>query len=86
VGVPTAQEVLDREQALDSSAWEALAQRERESKAAHAAFLDYVRMGPRRSIRQLHTRYVQQTPGKALADSPPTTGTNLLLTLSTHHD
>jgi hypothetical protein len=67
VGLPTAQDVLEREQTLDPSAWEALAQRARESKAAHAAFLDYVRMGPRRSIRQLHARFVQQPSSRPLA-------------------
>ena len=60
--VPTAQDVLEREQALDPSVWEALAPRERESKAAHAAFLDYVRMRPRRSIRYLYAGYVKRPP------------------------
>jgi hypothetical protein len=85
VAVPTAQAVLEREQALDPSAWEALAPRARESKVAYAAFLDYVRMGPRRSIRQLHARYVQQLSSNPLAESPPTTKLNTLFTWSTRH-
>jgi hypothetical protein len=85
VGLPTAQDVLEREQAFDPSAWEALAPRERESKAAYTAFLDYVRMGPRRSMRQLHARYVQQPSSSPLAESAPTTKVNTLFTWSTRH-
>jgi hypothetical protein len=85
VGVPTAQAVLEREQALDPSAWEALAPRARESKAAHAAFLDYVRMGPRRSIRQLHAQYVKQTSSTPQADSVPTSSLKTLFTWSARH-
>jgi hypothetical protein len=57
VGVPTAQAVLEREQALDPTAWEALAPRDGETAKAHAAFLDYVLMGPGRSLKKLCEKY-----------------------------
>lgn len=53
--------------------YEALAQVPGESAPAHAAFLAYVRMGPGRSLRQLHAAYCRQSDGRAAAEKPPTT-------------
>jgi hypothetical protein len=72
VGVPTAQAVLEREQALDPSAWEALAQRDGETAKAHAAFVDYVLMGPGRSLRKLYARYRDRTEIGPGTEKPPT--------------
>jgi hypothetical protein len=72
VAVPTAQDVLEREQALDPSAWEALAQRDGETAKAHAAFLDYVLMGPGRSLRKLYAKYRGRTEIGPGAEKPPT--------------
>jgi hypothetical protein len=69
VAVPTAQAVLEREQALDPSAWEALAQRDGETSRAHAAFLDYVLMGPGRSLKKLCDRYQTESGS---SPKPPT--------------
>jgi len=55
----TVQALLD--QPLDPAAWETLARRDGETAKAHAAFLEYVRMGPGRSLRKLHARYVDLT-------------------------
>lgn len=57
-------------QSLDG--WLALARRTGESSKAHAAFLDYVRMGPGRSLQKLHAVYCGQSGGKAGAEQPPT--------------
>ncbi len=58
---------------LDPSAWDALAQRPGESLKAHTAFIDYVLMGPGRSLRKLARRYQGQSEGEAGAEKPPTT-------------
>lgn len=52
--------------------WQALARRKGESSKAHAALLDYVRMGPGRSLRKLHATYCGQSEGGAGAETPPT--------------
>lgn len=52
-----------------------------ESKAAHSAMLDYLRMGTKRSLRSLHKRYTAQTSSK-----PPTTKLNSLTTWSNKFD
>jgi len=65
---PTIRAVLDADtQTLDG--WSALAQREGESDKAHTAFLEYVRMGPLRSLQKLHEEYCAQGESRP---SPPT--------------
>jgi hypothetical protein len=53
--------------------WETLAQRAGEPDRAHSAFLDYVRLGPGRSLRKLLARYRGQTEGEPRADFQPPT-------------
>lgn len=55
--------------------------RDDESKAAHAALMDYLRMGTKRSLRSLVKRYESQTSSK-----PPTTKLNSLTTWSNKHE
>jgi hypothetical protein len=86
VGVPTAQAVLEREQALDPSAWEALAQRAGETAKAHAAFLDYVLMGPGRSLKKLCEKYRGWIEGGSRVEKPPTRRLATLETWSTKYD
>jgi hypothetical protein len=86
VAVPTAQDVLEREQALDPSAWETLAQRDGETAKAHAAFLDYVLMGPGRSLRKLYAKYRQRIASGSPAEKPPTRRVKTLFEWSVKHD
>jgi len=58
---------------LDPTLWDTLAQRADESAKAYQAFLGYVRLGSKRSLRKLHEAYCRQTDGKTAAESPPTT-------------
>jgi len=60
------------DETLDPSAWDSLARQAGETPKAHAAFLDYVRMGPGRSLRKLHERYCQQSDNEPATESPPT--------------
>jgi len=60
------------DETLDPSAWDSLARQAGETPKAHAAFLDYVRMGPGRSLRKLHERYCQQSGNEPATESPPT--------------
>src|SRR5512145_2654016 len=53
--------------------WETLAPRPGEPDRAHSAFLDYVRLGPGRSLRKLLARYRGQTEGGPRADFQPPT-------------
>jgi hypothetical protein len=88
-GLPTTQAALAELDAAraqaDDSIWAALARLDQESEAAHRAFLDYVHQGTRRSIRQLHTRYVEQTSSSDQAEKPPTTKLSTLFTWSSKH-
>ncbi len=88
---PTVQALLDAQRIVDE-AWASLAKRPGESVKAHAAFLDYVRMGPRRSLRQLQAQYVKQAASVEQADSgarmelPPTVKINSLFTWSVRYE
>jgi hypothetical protein len=86
VAVPTAQDVLEREQTLDPSAWEALAPRDGETPKAHIAFVDYVLMGPGRSIRKLHAKYCERIVSGSNAEKPPTKRLPTLFEWSVKHD
>jgi len=82
----TVQALLD--QPLDPAAWETLARRDGETAKAHAAFLEYVRMGPGRSLRKLHARYVDwRRTGDGLAtEKPPTTRLRTLMEWSSRFE
>ena len=60
------------DETLDPSVWDSLARQAGESPKAHAAFLDYVRMGPGRSLRKLHERYCRQSDVEPPSDLAPT--------------
>jgi hypothetical protein len=68
---------------LNPADWEALAQCVGESDRAHTAFLDYVQLGPGRSLAKLAKRYCGQSEGEAGAGSPPTCRLGTLETWST---
>lgn len=70
---------------FDPSAWDALALRDKEPAKAHAAFLDYVRMGAGRSLRKLHESYRQQIDSGSTAEIPPTTRLRTLMEWSTKY-
>lgn len=73
-------------EALDPAVWEALARVKGESDKAHTAFLDYIRLGPDRSLRKLHARYRVQSGGKAGAETaPPTKRLNTLANWSSRY-
>jgi hypothetical protein len=63
---------------VDPSAWETLARRPGETLRAHAAFLDYVRMGPGRSLRKLFELYRDRSGIEAGSEKPPTKRLNTL--------
>jgi hypothetical protein len=73
------------EERLDPGLWETLDRQPREPARAHQAFLDYVRLGAGRSLRQLHAVYVKRASSKPQADSPPTTRLSTLFTWSARH-
>jgi len=56
----------------DPAAWESLARRPDEPPKSHAAFLDYVRLGPGRSLRTLHAVYCDRSETGAGPEKPPT--------------
>lgn len=57
---------------LSPELYETLVQRPGETARAHTAFLDYVRLGPGRSLRKLCQGYRGQSEGEAGAETPPT--------------
>lgn len=79
-GAVTVQALLDAQQLIDET-WETLAKRRGESARAHAAFLDYVRMGPGRSLSKLAAHYRQKN-GEPAVEKPPTTTLRTLETWS----
>lgn len=64
-----------------------------ESKKAHAAFMDYCEMGPGRSLRKLHDRYVKQAAiagqtdpeSNLVIEEPPTEYESTIFTWSARH-
>jgi hypothetical protein len=70
---------------LNPELWATLDRRKGETANAHQAFLDYVRLGAGRSLRQLHAVYVERASSSPQADSPPTTKLSTLFTWSARH-
>jgi len=68
---------------FDPAAWDALAPTPGETAKAYAAFLDYVQMGPGRSLKKLCERYRGQTAGEVGVKNPPTQRLATLETWST---
>jgi len=80
----TVQGLLD--QPLEATAWETLAPLANETSKAHAAFLEYVQMGPGRSIRTLYAKYCERIVSGSSAEKPPTKRLPTLFTWSTKYD
>lgn len=70
----------------DPAAWEALAKRDDETLKAHAAFLDYVRMGSGRSLAKLIAQYQDQGAAKVGPEKPPTRRLSTLKEWSVIHE
>ena len=66
--------------------WEALAKRDGETLRAHAAFLDYVRMGPGRSLAKLGAQYLAQFKIGSGSEKPPTKQLATLRDWSARHE
>lgn len=58
----------------------------RETPTAYRAFMDYCRMGTKRSLRALVQRYLVQPASNAQAEEPPTIYTSTLFGWSRRHD
>lgn len=71
-GAPTTQAILAAD-ASDLEQWPSLARRQGESAKQYAAFLDYVRMGPGRSLRKLSDQYRRQIDGDSTVQPPTKT-------------
>ena len=74
------------EERLDPGLWATLDRQKHESAPAHQAFLDYVQLGPERSLRLLHAVYVKRAASDPQADSPPTTKLSTLFTWSARYN
>lgn len=57
----------------------------RETPTAYRAFMDYCRMGTRRSLRALRERYIEQEVSDESAQKPPTIYTSTLFNWSLRH-
>jgi hypothetical protein len=77
---------VDEPLSLQPELWATLDRRTHEPSRSHQAFLDYVRLGAGRSIRQLHALYVERAASKPQADSPPSTRLSTLFTWSARYE
>ncbi len=70
------------EAAWDPGLWETLERQAAETDRSYAAFLDYCRMGPGRSLRQLYAVYRRQVGTTSSSEKPPSTRLRTLQTWS----